>query len=114
MDTTANLSAENLLGELPANTQRNQHVIITSERRFDVIIMCLSRLVIAGLISMESYVKDQSVIDVMQIYQPSVLLELDYCVASLLASQSQVCQFRISYYVNIWTVTCSVLDETHN
>ena len=32
----------------PANTQRNKHVIITSKRRFDVIITCLLRCVFAG------------------------------------------------------------------
>ena len=32
----------------PANTKRNKHVIITSKRRFDVIITCLLRCVFAG------------------------------------------------------------------
>ena len=34
---------------LLANTQRNKQVIITSKRRFDVIITCLLRFVFAGL-----------------------------------------------------------------
>ena len=32
----------------PANTKRNKHVIITSSRRFDVMITCLLRLVSVG------------------------------------------------------------------
>ena len=35
----------------PPHTQRNKHVIITSKRRFDVIIMCLLRFVYAGRVS---------------------------------------------------------------
>ena len=31
------------------NTQHNEYVIITSKRRFDVIITCLSRFLFAGL-----------------------------------------------------------------
>ena len=34
----------------PAKTQRNKYVIITSKRRFDVIITCLLRCVFAGLV----------------------------------------------------------------
>ena len=37
-----------LNGVNAANTQRNRHVIITSKRRFDVIITCLLRCVFAG------------------------------------------------------------------
>ena len=36
--------------QLPANTKRNKHVIITSKRSFDVIITCLSCCVFAGVL----------------------------------------------------------------
>ena len=35
----------------PANTQRNKHVIITSKRRFGVIITCLLRCVFSGTVA---------------------------------------------------------------
>ena len=38
---------------IPANTKRNKHVIITSKRRFDVIIRCLLRCVLAGILRAE-------------------------------------------------------------
>ena len=34
--------------DFPSNTQRNKHIIITSKRRFDVIITCLLRCVFEG------------------------------------------------------------------
>ena len=34
-----------MASDIPTNTQRNKHVIITSKRRFDVIITCLLRFV---------------------------------------------------------------------
>ena len=34
---------------IPANTQRNKHVTITSKQRFDMIIMCLLRYVLAEI-----------------------------------------------------------------
>ena len=34
---------------MPANTQRNEYVIITQKRRFDVLIPCLLRFVFVGL-----------------------------------------------------------------
>ena len=39
---------------LPANTERNKHVIIRSKRRFDVIIACLLHCVFAGFVSNSS------------------------------------------------------------
>ena len=42
-----NIPADNLASD-PANAQRNEHVIITSKRRFDVIITCLLRCMFAG------------------------------------------------------------------
>ena len=39
---------QNCYDDNPANTQSNKHVIITSKRRFDVIITCLLRCVFAG------------------------------------------------------------------
>ena len=49
MYATANRVFIHVVHGLPANTQRNKHVIITSKRRFDVIITCLLRCVFAGL-----------------------------------------------------------------
>ena len=42
-------ASKSLVGVIPANTQRNKHVIITSKRRFDVLITCLLRGVFAGI-----------------------------------------------------------------
>ena len=42
----------NTTGTYPANTKYNKHVIISSKRRFDVIIVYLLRFVFAGLIAM--------------------------------------------------------------
>ena len=37
------------IGIISQQTQRNKHVIITSKRRFDVMIACLLRYVFAGI-----------------------------------------------------------------
>ena len=37
------------MNNVPANTHRNKHVIITSKRRFDVMITCLLRFVFTGV-----------------------------------------------------------------
>ena len=39
-----------VLYAIPQQTQRNEYIIITSKRRFDVIITCLLRFVFAGTV----------------------------------------------------------------